>query len=243
MFPQKNPPSTSNQLSQLQKDVAALEAELVKVQDDLKAFESIIHRRLDQEIRRLKELSDLYKKLKQAKKLKRLEQKQKGKNYKAPTHLQKVQEEQNSSSDASPEERKELRRLYREAVVQVHPDKINHGGENEKIHQATVLTAQLNGIYQRGDLEELINFYEYVILGNPISELESPNTSAIDAKLRVTHLNRKKDQLSKQLLDLKSAYTYGILTTYEDPLTFIDELYIQLHERIKLMEKRTKKAK
>lgn len=242
MLPQKNPTSIGNQLTQLQKEIAGLEAELEKIQNELGAFENIIHRRLDQEIRRLKELSDIYKKQKRDKKLKRQEQKQRGKNYKAPIQLQ-VQQSTKENSDASPEEKKELRRLYKEAVVQVHPDKINHGGLHDKIHHATALTAQLNGIYQRGDLEELINFYENVILGNPITDLEPSSVSPVDEKLRVMHLSRKKESLSLKLHDLRFSYTYGILITYEDPLTFIDELYIQLHERIKLMEKRTKKAK
>jgi len=241
--PENFPSKSHGPLSSLQKEIATLEAELEKVRNDLGTFENIIHRRLDNEIRRLKELSDLYKKQKRDKKLKRLEQKQRGKNYVAPSQLQNLHQTSTESSDASPEERKELRRLYKEAVVQVHPDKINYGGESDKISQATALTAQLNGIYQRGDLEELINFYENVILGNPISEIEFSNISQVDEKLRIMHLSRKKETLSKQLHDLKSSYTYGILTTYIDPLTFIDELYVQLHERIKLMEKRTKKAK
>jgi len=243
MFPQKNSPSSNNQLNQLQKEIAVLEAELEKVRHDVGTFENMIHRRLDQEIKRLKELSDLYKKQKRDKKLKRLEQKQRGKNYKAPTQLQMGQQSSGESSEASPEEQKELRRLYKEAVIQVHPDKIHHGGVTEKIHQANVLTAQLNGIYQRGDLEELIKFYEFVIMGNPITSLDTSITSPVDEKLRVSHLSRKKETFLRQLQDLKNSYTYGILTTYEDPLTFIDELYIQLYDRIKLMEKRTKKAK
>lgn len=230
-------------LSFLQREIAALEAELEKVQNDLGAFENIIHSRLSQEIRRLKELSSLYKKQKRDKKLKRLEQKQRGKNYKAPTHLQPSQVSLKQMNDASEEERKELKRLYKEAVVHVHPDKINHGGEHHKISQATALTAQLNGIYQRGDLEELINFYDHVILGNTTPNIEPTLISTVDENLRLAHLSRKLETLSRQLHDLKNSYTYGILTTYENPLTFIDELYIQLHERITLMEKRTKKAK
>jgi len=239
----KSPLISKVPLSELQKEVAVLEAELEKAQNDLRDFERMIHLRLDREISRLKELSDLYKKQKRDKKLKRLEQKQRGKNYKAPTQLQKGQETPKESSEVSSEEKKELRRLYKDAVVMVHPDKINHGGEQEKINHATALTAQLNGIYQRGDLEELINFYEFVILGNPITDHDNANKLPVDDKLRLIHLAKKKDLLSKQLQELKSAYTYGILTSYEDPLTFIDELYLQLHERIKLMEKRTKKAK
>ena len=245
MLPQldKSPCTSNDQLSRLQKEISALETDLKQVTNDLGAFTNVIHLRLDQEIRRLKELSELYKKQKRAKKLKRLEQKQRGKNYIAPTQLQTGQKPKQESSDASKEEQKELRRLYKKVVVQVHTDKINHGGESEKIHHATTLTAELNGIYQRGDLEELINFYEYVILKSPIRDSEPSDFSLVDQRIRVAHLSKKKETLSQQLVDLKNSYTYGILTTYEDPLTFIDELYIQLHERILLMEKRTKKAK
>jgi len=244
MLPSYNkfPLSNDEDIKKLQSEIKALEESLNGVKNDLEAFERIIHSRLDQEIRRLHELNHLYKKNKREKKLKRLEQKQKGKNYIAPTHLKTVELKREPLSNLDAAEQKELRRLYKEAIVQVHPDKINHAGETENIIRATDLTAQLNNIYKSGDLEELLNFYQYIILSNSLDDPEI-NMPEVDGDLRLAHLIKKKEALIKQLNNLKESYTYGILTTYENPLTFIDELYIQLHERIKLMEKRTKKAK
>jgi len=234
--------SRNEDIQSLQNDITKLIESINEVKNDLEAFERIIHSRLDGEIRRLQELSLLYKKNKQEKKLKRLEQKQRGKNYKAPTLPKPIDQYREAHSNLDNAEHKELRRLYKEAIVQVHPDKISHEGKTDHINRATDLTAQLNTIYKSGDLEELLNFYQYVILGNSLDDPEI-HMPVVDGDLRLAHLIKKKEALKKQLNDLKESYTYGILTTYENPLTFIDELYTQLHERIKLMEKRTKKAK
>ncbi|HSJ67040.1 MAG TPA: hypothetical protein VK921_05170 [Anditalea sp.] len=234
--------SKNEDIQSLQSDITKLSESINEVKNDLEAFERIIHTRLDGEIRRLQELNILYKKNKQEKKQKRLEQKQRGKNYKAFTLPKPIDPRQVHHSNINAAEQKELRRLYKEAIVQVHPDKISHEGKTDHINRATDLTAQLNTIYKSGDLEELLNFYQYVILGNSLEDPEI-NMPEVDGDLRLAHLIKKKKALTKQLCDLKDSYTYGILTTYENPLTFIDELYIQLHERIKLMEKRTKKAK
>jgi len=236
------PLSNDHNIRKLQKEITALNEAIEGVKNELETFERIIHNKLNQEIRRLHELNQIYKSNKLEKKLKRLEQKQRGKNYKAPTQLKPANPKHAPHSDLDAAEQKELRRLYKEAIVQVHPDKINHAGETENIIRATDLTAQLNNIYKSGDLEELLNFYQYVILGNSLDDLQIIMPE-VDGDLRLAHLMKKKDALTKQLSELKDSYTYGILTTYENPLTFIDELYIQLHERIKLMEKRTKKAK
>jgi len=238
----QSPVPAKGDIYKLQKEIALLQEDYREAKGKLEDFERVIHSRLDREIRRLHELNSLYKKHKQDKKLKRLEQKKKGKNYKDSTQIKPLNQTQASKSNPDAAEQKELRRLYKEAIVQVHPDKIHHAGEANHIHRATHLTAKLNEIYKSGDLEELLNFYQYIIIGNNSDDLKI-QMPEVDGKLRISHLIKKKETLEKQIAELKDSYTYGILISYDNPLTFIDELYIQLHERIKLMEKRTKKAK
>lgn len=232
--------SQEDSLSSLQKEIASLEAELDKVKKELNSFEDEIRIRLDREIARIQELTILYKKQKREKKEKRLEQKKRGKNYKEPKQINRGEKIKEDEITLSIQEQKELKRLYKEAVVLVHPDKIDHKGETDKIQRATHITIQLNAIYKRGDLEELINFYQYVVLGNELSEKETPMENIADPKARMIFLKRKKETLLKNLEELKASYIYNVLATYENPLSFIEELHQQFKERIVQLEKRTR---
>jgi hypothetical protein len=225
----------------LQQEIRQLESLRETLKNELRSFEHVIHSQLDRAIARMSELNDLYKAQKNAKKAKRLEQKKRGKNYQEPTGLITNKSSGGKEAELELSDKEELRRLYKEAVVQVHPDKIAHGGEEGKIQDATALTAQLNGIYKRGDLEELIYFYQNVILGN-LSTGSTPHPKA-DSKQRISSLIKKKEVLETEVAQLQKSFIYQVLKTYKDPLTFIDELRIQFQERIKQLERRTRQHK
>ena len=235
--------SFDNPAGRVQGEIAVLEAELAKIKKGLRAFEMEIHSRLHREIARIRELAELYKSHKKEKKAKRLDQKKRGKNYVEPKQVQLNNKDREEGKTLGLEEQKALKRLYKEAVVQVHPDKFVHAGEQDRIQRANAVTAQLNGIYQRGDLEELINFYEEIVGGNAIHESSYRKEAIPDLNLRLESLLKKKEAMGKQLEQLKTSYAYNVLTTYENPLTFIDELHLQLLDRIKQLEKRTKKVR
>jgi hypothetical protein len=232
--------SSSDPLSSLQAEISELQAELEKVKKELNVFETEIRAKLDREIARIQELTILYKKQKREKKEKRLEQKKRGKNYKEPKQVNRSEKIKGDEISLSIHEQKELKRIYKEAIVQVHPDKIDHKGEVDKIQRATLITTQLNAIYKSGDLEELINFYQYIILGNELSEKDKSMENTADPKARLLFLRRKKETLIKNLEELKASYIYNVLTTYENPLSFIEELHQQFKERIVQLEKRTR---
>jgi hypothetical protein len=235
--------SAGDPINRLQQEITDLEAALHSVKQELGAFERQIQARLQRELARVQELAALYKKQKKDKKAKRLEQKKRGKNYREPTQLLAQPEHLPKAPATSTEEAQELKRLYKEAVVQVHPDKFMHAGEEDKVQRATSLTAQLNGIYKRGDLEELILFYQAIISGNTVPEADNrPEPVGVDPALRMASLKRKKETLAAQLEKIKKSYTYNVLITYENPLLFIDELYLHLLDRIKVLEKRTRKG-
>ena len=85
------------------------------------------------------ELFILYKQIKKAKKAKRLEQKKRGKNYKESEGLQIISSKKKSI--ILPKEQIEKKRLYREAMLHVHPDKFFKNEEQTEI--ATDITRQL----------------------------------------------------------------------------------------------------
>lgn len=229
-------------ISGLQEEIAVLEASFAKTKQELSTFEGKIHARLDKEIARVRELTELYKQQKREKKAKRLEQKKRGKNYVEPRQTTLPDKPGAVEAPVDPEQQRELKRLYKEAVVHVHPDKLMHSGEQDRIARANAITAQLNGIYKRGDLEELINFYEAILSGDALAEKGTSPEVLVDPRLRQQSLRKKKVALLAQLEQLRRSYTYTVLITYENPLHFIDELYLQFQERIKQLEKRTRKG-
>lgn len=228
-------------LENLLQEIETLEEEVQAVKSRLAAFEAQIHAKLHKEMGRLQELHERYKRHKQEKKAKRLEQKKKGKNWVEPTQLRMGTKKTAPGNISDPVAQAELKRLYKEAVVQVHPDKIAHAGEADRLDRAHALTVQLNGIYQRGDLEELIYFYQQLMQADASSLSFKTEAKLPDPAFRREGLNKKKAALLQQLAQLQSTYTYQVLTTYEEPLSFIAELHHYFLERIQLMEKRTRK--
>ncbi|EMR01572.1 hypothetical protein [Cesiribacter andamanensis] len=228
-------------LGLLQQEIREMETELESIKQELAPFEAQIHARLDGHMDRIQQLADLYKQQKREKKARRLEQKKRGKNWQEPTQLRTVQ----PSTEAPPAQadaiQRELRRLYKEAVVQVHPDKFVHAGEQERIQRATAITAQLNALYKRGDLEELIHFYHAIMGSTAVAEKGRGAAGlSVDPQLRLEALKRKKEEVRQRLEQIRGSYLYTVLKTYENPLLFIDELQQQFEERIQQLEKRTR---
>lgn len=225
----------------LEKEISLLEDELQIIEQRLNEFESKIRLRLHQQILRLRELNGLYKTQKAAKKAKRLAQKKRGKNYKEPKGMVRITQQPATGPALRKPDLQELKRLYKEAIVLVHPDKFVL--EDEAVNaRATHLTTQLNALYNSGKLEELSDFHEHIISGNAMSHITSQPASIADPAALLAHLKKKRIQLDTQLAQYKQSHTYAVLNTYEDPYSFISELRIQFEERILVMEKRTRKA-
>lgn len=234
-------PKNPDSIQKLLEEITGLEANISVIKTEIQTFENTIRAKLNLLISRLIILNQKMKEKQHLKKEKRLEQKRRGKNYKEPIQSITTKKINKTEKPANQEEALELKRLYKEAVVHVHPDKIGTSQEEDAIKNATDLTAQLNGIYKNGDLEALLDFYQTIILANPSSEnrpFEMPN---VNPKIRLGSLISKKGTLTKKLQELEANYLYHVLKNYEDPLTFIDELELQFQEKIAKLEKRTRK--
>lgn len=225
-------------LKSLENDIASLEKELTSLEYDLNNFDTLIRSQLHSEIIRIRELTELYKSQKQAKKAKRLEQKKKGKNYKEPKSIQKNNLQKKEVPRLNDFEQQELKRLYKEAIIHVHPDKFASEDE-EKTAKATALTLQLNAIYKSGDLEELNSFHEHIISGNAMSHVSFQPQTITNSKSMVTFLQKKKNDLILTLAQIKDSQRYEVFKTY-DQETFIKELRLQFEERIIQLERRTR---
>lgn len=229
------PISKSQEASVLLKtQIQAIEQELATVEQKTVAFEATLRSALADQLIEVQELSVLYKEQKRAKKEKRLAQKKRGKNYQAPEGLKQVSEPKPQVENVG--EERERKRLYREAMLHVHPDKFSTTAGENQIDLATEMTAKLIDVYKSGTLEALQSFHAHVFSGNSlrIDEHKVKDVSKDD------FLAKELERLKTELCLAKARHTYEVLTEYEDPLTFIDELMIYYRDRIHKLRKRTR---
>tara|TARA_Y100001949_G_C15948950_1_gene313768 strand:+ start:77 stop:793 length:717 start_codon:yes stop_codon:yes gene_type:complete len=221
--------------STLQHELESLKAQLMEVEQATEAFEATLRTALIEELILEQELTALYKEQKKAKKEKRLEQKKRGKNYKEPKRV--VPQSRPSKATSSPEDIKALKKLYREAMLHVHPDKFSMQEDKQDLaHEATT---QLIQLYQQGDLAALQAYVNH-ILAEGLVQNESATklvTSEVDM---LAHLKNEIARLQSELEAAKNRYTYKVWTTYDDPNTFIDELREYYLDRIAKMKRRTR---
>ena len=222
----------------LKEQIEALRKELEFIEQKTIAFETLLRTSLADELIEEQELRIIYKKLQQAKKEKRLEQKRRGKNYKEPIGIKPIIRA--NSDTSSKEENKEKKRLYREAMLHVHPDKFSMN--EEKIDLATEITSQLIDIYRAGNLHELQQYHAHIFSGNALNqEIEVlPKGTKIIAQN--SYLKKEKEHLEDLLFAAKNRHTYKVLTEYPDPLLFVEELRVYYADKIIKLRKRTRKA-
>jgi len=230
--------NSENEQFLLKAKLKVLQAELNSIEQKIIAFEAILRSHLENEIIEEQELNVLYKNLQKGKKEKRIAQKKRRKNFIETEGLKKVTKFK-SINPTSIEEQKERKRLYREAMFFSHPDKFSL--HHEKIDLATKITTKLIEIYQSGSLEKLQDFHTYICNGDAFSQ---HNNSVIIShnKPKDNYLEKEISQLEKQLEQVKSRHTFKVLSEYENPLTFIEELKEYYLDRIFKLRKRTRKA-
>ena len=221
----------------LKAQIKSLQQELNEIEQKTTAFEAILRSHLTNELIEEQELTVLYKKVQLAKKERRFAQKKKGKNFKEVEGLKVIIK--NNTNSTSEDDQKEKKRLYREAMLFVHPDKFSM--HDEKIDLATEVTTKLIEIYQTGNLAELQIFHTHIFSGNAMMHFYD-DSEKITNSTEDSYLQIELEKLVKQLQLAKTKHTYKVLTEYENPLTFIDELKEYYHDRIFKLKKRTRKA-
>ncbi|MDD3723527.1 MAG: hypothetical protein PHW92_13760 [Lutibacter sp.] len=221
----------------LKAKINLLQKELNDIVQKITAFEAILRSHLTDEIIEEQELTVLYKKVQLAKKEKRYAQKKKGKSFKEVEGLKVIsKKDSNSSID---DNQKEKKRLYREAMLFVHPDKFSI--HDDKIDLATEVTTKLIEIYKTGNLAELQIFHTHIFSGNALMHFSEVSEKNANTKVD-SYLQKEIEKLEKQLQLAKTNHTYKVLTEYENPHTFIDELKEYYKDRIFKLKKRTRKA-
>lgn len=220
----------------LQAEIDALQRELNEVERKVFAFESILRSELANELVEVQELTVLYKKQKLAKKEKRIAQKQRGKNYTSPTSLKPLTKV--IKVHVSEVDEKERKRLYREAMLYVHPDKFNM--DEGQADLATEVTTKLIDIYQTGDLKALQDYHAHIFSGNTLVNIAEHKGVKIEQRSKSEFLKTEKEKIEKLIEQVKKKYTYSVLMDYPEPMTFLEELKLYYSDRIIKLRKRTR---
>lgn len=233
-LPVNNNASIENRQTILREKLNRLQQELHEIQQKTFEFEAVLRSHLENEIVIEQELFVLYKKVQKAKKLKRLAQKFKGKNK-----VEGLLVVKNKKSAVVEEDQKEFKRLYREAMLQAHPDK--YSLHEDKVDLATEITTKLIEIYQSGDLEKLRDFHAHICSGNALNNIDLiKNNSTVT--FDDVYLQKEIIAIEKELIEAKNRHTYQVLISYKNPMTYIFELKEFYTDRIFKLKKRTRNA-
>tara|TARA_R110001583_G_scaffold48896_2_gene153004 strand:+ start:6309 stop:7043 length:735 start_codon:yes stop_codon:yes gene_type:complete len=236
----KNKSSQPKEQLNLKAQIEVLKDELKLVENETEQFEAKLRSILIDLIIEEQELSDLYRRMQKVKKEKRLEQKKRGKNYKEPKGLKLISEENKPASN-SKEDKKELKRLYRDAMLQVHPDKFSMN--EDKLDLATEITSKLIEIYRSGNLKELQLFHAHIFSGNPLQQELNTSPNAVSSLSEDSYLKHQKEELEQKLAVAKSRPTYIVLKDYQNPMHFAEELKDYYEDRLFKLRKRTRKER
>ena len=238
----QNLPDTKNSIQEqllFKAQIQAVKAELQIIEQDTEVFEAKLRAILIDMIIEEQELSDLYRQMQKAKKVKRIEQKKRGKNYKEPIVIKIIPKLEILTTESKGIE-KEKKRLYREAMLHVHPDKFSM--QEEKIDLASEITSQLIQIYKSGSLKDLQLYHTHIFSGNALLQSSDVNFSNSNATMEDSYLKQEKEELERKLAFTKNRQTYRVLKDYENPMLFADELKEYYTDRLLKLRKRTRKV-
>ncbi|MCK0145169.1 hypothetical protein MWU78_05885 [Arenibacter sp. F26102] len=227
------PSELPSQVQLIQKEIDALRLEVNEIIQKTSAFENILRSKIEDELIQEQELSQLYKLQKKAKKEKRHLQKKLGKNFQEPTGIQTTKSTMLPEKNTN--EQLQKKHLYREAMLHVHPDKFSM--QKDKLDLATEITAKLIEIYQSGDLASLKAYHAHIFNGNTsLQPLGTIQTKGSGLDYILMELKKVQEELSLA----KNRHTYKVLTEYENPMTFLDELKSYYKDRLSKLKKRTR---
>lgn len=221
----------------LREQIKTFQDELEEIQQETRTFEALLRSHIVDFIVEEQELFILYKQIKKAKKAKRLEQKKRGANYKETKGYLLISEKKKNVIPL--EQQQEKKRLYREAILHVHPDKFSMNEKETDI--ATEITSRLIEIYKTESLETLQAYHTHIFKGNIDLNLDDV-ASKVKIFPKDNYLQQEKERIEKAVKSAKSQHLYKVLTEYKNPLTFIDELKDYYEDRIFKLKKRTRKG-
>lgn len=127
-----------------------------------------------------------------------------------------------------PDQQAELKRLFREACMQCHPDRVT---EADKA-QAEALFVRVRAAYQQGDLDTLRRLHRQLKSGGPFADPATVLTEGDQLRRRVAQLRLEVERLLAVLKSLRAHETYRTLAGIADWERYFAEARQRLAEDI-----------
>ena len=135
----------------------------------------------------------------------------------------------------------DIKKMFREAVFAVHPDRFNDDPEKEA--KATEITARLNDAYRNNDIETVREIWLSILNGTAFSF----NLSDINDLDKLEELLKKSQAKYAQLVnDVKALKTDGYYPVATDPTSweaYFADMETKLQTNIELLKMEIKKLK
>jgi mono/diheme cytochrome c family protein len=127
-----------------------------------------------------------------------------------------------------PDQQAELKRLFREACMQCHPDRVTEPDQA----QAGALFIQVRAAYQQGDLHTLRRLHRQLKSGRPFADPVTVLTEGDQLRRRVAQLRLEVERLLAVLKTLHAHETYRTLASLADWDRYFAEARQRLAEDI-----------
>lgn len=123
-----------------------------------------------------------------------------------------------------PDQQAELKRLFREASMRCHPDRVT---EADKA-RAEAIFVQVLAAYQQGDLETLRRLHRQLKTGQPFADPATVLTEGDQLRRRVAQLRLEVERLLAEIKTLRAQETYRTLAG----LTDWDRYFAEARQRL-----------
>lgn len=127
-----------------------------------------------------------------------------------------------------PDQQAELKRLFREASMQCHPDRVTDADKA----QAGALFIQVRAAYQQGDLETLRRLHGQLKSSRPFADPATVLTEGDQLRKRVAQLRLEVERLLAEVQALRQHETYRTLAGIADWERYFAEARQRLAEEI-----------
>jgi hypothetical protein len=132
-------------------------------------------------------------------------------------HEERVSEAKEGYIELNEEQKDDLKKLYREAVLKCHPDKVSE----EMQEKASELTKQLNDAYRKQDIETIKQILADLKNGILSSTAKAEEKTIDSLRAKLEYLKNKLQNQTRNLLANKQDKTFVTASTYhQDPEHF-----------------------
>ena len=222
---------TDPEIEGLKLEAKSLEAELNKLSNEKADLEKFIH---EFGVRHNKELGELILKILRFRKYKAKgtpEQAEAEKDYNEYSREYEITKNE-TITELTDEEQKELKRMYRKASKLCHPDVVSE----EQKELADKLFAELNAAYERNDLNRVKEILENLERGDFfVSKSEAINETHL-LKTEIEKLRLRIKELKKEIISIKESEAFTTISSINDWETYFEENKRKLAYQLKELE-------